>query len=56
VVDDAVIRAGVADAWPFEVDDAYLLVELSIECAVLGLRGADEWPPRYKRWCVETPS
>jgi Pyridoxamine 5'-phosphate oxidase len=56
VVDDAVIRAGVADAWPFEVDDTYLLVELSIECAVLGLRGADEWPPRYKRWCVETPS
>ena len=50
VVDDATIRAAVGDAWFFEVDDTYLLVELSIEHAVLGLRGADEWPPRYRRW------
>jgi hypothetical protein len=50
VIDDAAVRARVADAWPFEVDDTYLLVELSVEHAVLGLRGAEEWPPRYRRW------
>jgi hypothetical protein len=50
VVDDAAIRARVADGWPFEVDGTYLLVELSVEHAVLGLRGAEEWPPRYRRW------
>jgi pyridoxamine 5'-phosphate oxidase-like protein len=50
VIDDAGVRARVADAWPFEVDDTYLLVELSVEHAVLGLRGAEEWPPRYRRW------
>ena len=50
VVDDVAIRARVADGWPFEVDDTYLLVELSVEHAVLGLRGAEEWPPRYRRW------
>lgn len=50
VIDDAAIRARVADAWPFEVDDTYRLVELDIDDAVLGLRGADEWPPRYSRW------
>ena len=56
VVDEADIRARVADAWPFDVDDTYLLVELDVEQAILGLRGADEWPPRYTRWCAETPS
>jgi len=56
VVDEADIRARVADAWPFEVDDTYLLVELAVEQAILGLRGADEWPPHYTRWCAETPS
>lgn len=56
VVDEADIRARVSDAWPFEVDDTYLLVELAVEQAILGLRGADEWPPRYTRWCAETPS
>jgi hypothetical protein len=50
VVDEADIRARVSDAWPFEVDDTYLLVELAVEQAILGLRGADEWPPRYRRW------
>jgi hypothetical protein len=50
VVDDQGVRARVANAWPFEVDDMYLLVELSIQQAILGLRGADEWPPRYRRW------
>ena len=56
VVADAEIRARVADAWPFEVDDTYLLVELSVEQAILGLRGADEWPPRYRRWSAATAS
>ena len=50
VVDAPAIRARVADGWPFEVDDTYQLVELSVEHAVLGLRGADEWPPRYRSW------
>ena len=56
VVADAEIRARVADAWPFEVDDTYVLVELSVEQAILGLRGADEWPPRYRRWSAATAS
>jgi hypothetical protein len=56
VEDERSVRARVADAWPFEVDDTYLLVELAVEQAILGLRGADEWPPRYTRWCAETPS
>lgn len=50
VVGDPAIRARVANAWPFDVDDTYLLVELLVEQAILGLRGADEWPPRYRRW------
>jgi hypothetical protein len=50
VVDDQAIRATVGDAWSFEVDDTYLLVEFDVEQAVLGHRGADEWPPRYRRW------
>ena len=49
-VDDAATRAAVGDAWFFDVDDSYLLVELDVEQAVLGQRGADEWPPRYRRW------
>jgi hypothetical protein len=49
-VRDQDVRARVADAWPFDVDDTYLLVELSVEHAILGLRGAAEWPPRYRRW------
>ena len=56
VVGDQDVRARVADAWPFEVDDTYLLVELSVEHAILGLRGADEWPPRYRRWSASVGS
>ena len=56
VIDDATIRARVADAWPFEVDDTYLLVELSVAHAILGQRGADEWPPRYRRWSATAGS
>jgi len=56
VVDETDSRARVADAWPFEVDDTYLLVELAVEQAILGLRGADEWPPRYRRWSASVRS
>jgi hypothetical protein len=49
-VDDASLRRTVADGWFFEVDESYGLFELSIESVVLGLRGPDEWPPRYSRW------
>ena len=50
IVDEQAVRARVADAWPFQVDHTYLLVELSVEHAIVGLRGPDEWPPRYRRW------
>ena len=43
-------RAAVAVVWPFEADDSYALFALDIEAAVLGLRAADAWPPRYTRW------
>jgi hypothetical protein len=44
------LRDRVAAGWFFEVDDSYWLFELRIESAILGERGADEWPPRYTRW------
>src|SRR4029079_10731339 len=49
------IRAGevgdrVGSGWFFEVDDTYWLFELTVQSAILGQRGADEWPPRYKSW------
>ena len=44
------LRDRVATGWFFEVDDTYWLFELAIETAILGERGADEWPPRYTRW------
>ncbi len=50
VVTDAAERAAAAAAWPFEVDDSYELFAFGIETAILGLRAADEWPPRYQRW------
>ena len=56
VVSDPDVRARAADAWPFEVDETYRLVEFSVEQAILGERAADEWPPRYTRWCIPTPS
>jgi hypothetical protein len=56
VVDDPDTRARVAGAWAFEPDDSYVLVEFDIERAVLGLRGADEWPPRYRRWSAPISS
>ena len=54
LIEDETIRLAVGGAWFFEVDDTYLLFELSLESAVLGLRGPDEWPPRYTRWAVTT--
>jgi hypothetical protein len=59
LVETGAARDRVADGWFFEVDDSYLLFELRIESALLGERGAAEWPPRYSRWTpdpVERPS
>jgi hypothetical protein len=50
LIDDADVRAAVGGAWFFEIDETYHLFEFSIDSAVLGLRGPDEWPPRYTRW------
>ncbi len=44
------IRERVASGWFFEVDDTYWLFELRVQSAILGERGANEWPPRYRRW------
>ena len=44
------IRDRIGSGWFFEVDDTYWLFELTVQSAILGERGADEWPPRYKRW------
>ena len=44
------MRDRVGRGWFFEVDDTYWLFELAIETAILGERGADEWPPHYTRW------
>ena len=43
-------RCADARDWFFEVDDTYWLFELTVQSAILGERGANEWPPRYKRW------
>ena len=50
IVDDPAERAAAAAVWSFEVDESYMLVEFSIDHAILGRRGADEWPPRYTSW------
>ncbi len=47
---DGPTRAEAAAGWSFTVDDTYVLFELAVESAVLGRRGADEWPPRYTTW------
>jgi len=44
------IRDKVGSGWFFEVDETYWLFELTVQSAILGVRGADEWPPRYTRW------
>ncbi|MFL5778302.1 MAG: hypothetical protein ACJ761_05115, partial [Chloroflexota bacterium] len=50
-VQDPDLRASAAAEWSFEVDDGYLLYELSIDHAVIGERAsADDWPPVYRSW------
>ena len=49
-VEDAPTVSAVAAAWSFTVDEGYHLYEFFVETALLGLRGADEWPPRYSTW------
>jgi hypothetical protein len=50
-VTDATLRASAASEWSFQVDDGYILYELSIDHAVLGERAsADDWPPVYTSW------
>jgi hypothetical protein len=50
LVDDEAERAVAGGGWAFEVDDDYTLFEFDIAAAVLGVRAADEWPPRYTSW------
>jgi len=54
IVEDATEREPVAAGWYFETDETWILVEFSIESAVLGERESrDEWPPRYSSWRAE---
>ena len=50
LVENPALRAEIARDWFFNVSDSYPLYELLIEHALLGERGADEWPPRYRSW------
>jgi hypothetical protein len=50
LIEDPEVRTAVGDSWFFTIDETYHLFEFPIESAVLGLRGPDEWPPRYTRW------
>jgi hypothetical protein len=43
----------VGSHWFFEPQPGYLLVAFDIDAAVLGLRRADEWPPRYQHWSAK---
>jgi hypothetical protein len=56
LVVDAAVRDSVGASWFFTVDETFHLFEFSIESAVLGLRAADEWPPRYTTWPDKAPS
>jgi len=49
------LRDRVGAGWFFTVDDTYWLFELAIHTAILGERGAEEWPPRYTRWSATDP-
>ena len=49
-VTDPAVRAGAAGQWFFTVSADYPLYELLIDHALLGERGPDEWPPRYRSW------
>ena len=50
LIQEGELRHGVGTGWFFEVDDSYWLFELTIQSAILGERGPNEWPPRYTRW------
>lgn len=51
VVSDPTLLADAAAAWPFEIDDGYVLYDLSIDHALLGERASDDdWPPAYTSW------
>ena len=50
LVTDPARRAAAIAVWPFEADDDYAMFEFGVDSCVLGLRGADEWPPRYTTW------
>ena len=47
---DGPARDAAVAAWSFTPDETYILFELLVESAVVGRRGADEWPPRYETW------
>ena len=47
---DGPAREAAIAVWSFTPDDTYILFELGVESAVVGRRGADEWPPRYQTW------
>ena len=55
IVNDETTRGAVITVWSFTPDDTYALVEFTIESALLGRRGPDEWPPRYSRWTAARP-
>jgi hypothetical protein len=50
LVDDVARREAVAAGWSFEPDDSFALFELRLDSALTGVRGPDEWPPRYSTW------
>ncbi len=43
-------RNELAASWPWTVTGDVRAFELLLGEAVLGERGADEWPPRYSTW------
>ena len=47
-IDDRAIKAHADLRFRSEYD--YALFEFGVDSCVLGLRGADEWPPRYTTW------
>jgi hypothetical protein len=56
LVDDRGVRDAVAGGWDFDADESYHLFEFSIDSAILGKRGPDDWPPRYTTWPARVPS
>jgi hypothetical protein len=55
VVEAPTLRSAVAGDWFFGVDESYVLFELSIDSALVGIRPTPEvWPPRYSSWTAPT--